>query len=136
VATYPFLSDDWIDEARRIHEEHRAQAAPAAGAVRLNLVVEEVPFGNGSVDAHLDTTSGEMVLDMGHVDAADALITLGYDTAKSVLVGEEGPQAAMQAFMGGRVKVQGDMAKILVLQQHLSDPAAQEVGARIREITE
>jgi hypothetical protein len=43
----------------------------------------------------------------------------------------------MSAFMGGRIKVQGDMSKLLLLQGQLStaDPLALEVAGRIRDIT-
>ena len=50
---------------------------------------------------------------------------------------EQDGQAAMQAFMGGRIKVQGDMTKLLVLQGQLGtpDPVALEVAGRIKAIT-
>jgi hypothetical protein len=136
VATHPFLSDDWIDEARRIHDEYRGRAAAMPGAVRVNLVVKEVPFGTGSLDAHVDTASGELEIDTGHLDGPDVTLTLDYDTAKAILV-EQDPQAAMSAFMGGRIKVQGDMSKLLVLQGQMGtvDPIAVEAAGRIRDIT-
>ena len=52
-------------------------------AVRVNLVVLEVPFGEGAVHAHADTTTGELVLDLGHIDPADLKVTIGYDIARA-----------------------------------------------------
>lgn len=137
MATYPFLSDEWIAEARRIHEAYRGQGAEAPPDVRMNLVVTDVPFGAGTIDAHVDTTSGELDLELGHLDAAEATLTLDYDTARAILVDQD-QQAVMKAFMGGRIKVQGDMTKLIVLQGSIgtADAAAFEAAGRIRDMTD
>jgi putative sterol carrier protein len=128
---YKFLSDEWIEEARKIREEVDSPAA-APVPVKMNLVITDVPFGNSSVDAHMDTTSGELVLDTGHVDGPDVTATLDYETAKAMMV-DSNPQAAMQAFMAGKIKLQGDMTKAMALQ---SGPPNPELTKRIQEITE
>ena len=128
---YKFLSDEWIEEARRVREEVDSPAA-APAPVKMNLVITDVPFGDGSVDAHMDTTSGELVLDTGHVDGPDVTATLDYETARAMMV-DSNPQAAMQAFMAGKIKLQGDMTKAMALQ---SGPPNPELTKRIQEITE
>lgn len=137
MATHPFLSDEWIIEARRIHDEYRGRGAEVAHQVRMNLIVTDVPFGSGSLDAHADTSTGELEIETGHLDGADVTLTLDYATARAILV-EQDPQAGMQAFLGGRIKVQGDMTKLMVLQGSLGagDPVALEVAGRISEMTE
>jgi hypothetical protein len=135
MAAYLFLSPEWTEEARKVRAEFAGRAPAAPVPMRMNLVVNEVPFGDGPLDAHLDTTSGEIVLDSGHLDAADLKITIDYLTAKAILV-EGNPQAGMQAFMAGRIKVEGDMSKLLALQGAPSDPVHVEMAARMREITE
>lgn len=133
---HPFLSDPWIDAARQIHDEYRGRTAPVDQPVRMNLIVTDVPFGTGAIDAHVDTTSGEMEIDTGHLPQADVTLTLDYATARAVLV-EQDPQSAMQAFMGGRITVQGDLAKVIVLQGQMGAPdaVALEVAGRVRDIT-
>ena len=42
----------------------------------------------------------------------------------------------MQAFMAGKIKVDGDMTKLLALQAVPSDPSAAEMARRILDITE
>ena len=133
MSTYPFLSDDWISEARRIREEYDSGAS-VPHQVRMNLVITEVPFGDGPIDAHLDTSEGAVRLDLGHLDPADLKVTVDYVTAKSILV-EGNPQAGMQAFMQGKIKVEGDMAKLMALQTVPPDPGAQQVAQRLRDIT-
>ena len=42
----------------------------------------------------------------------------------------------MQAFMAGKVKVDGDMTKLMAMQSGAADPKAAEVAAAIQAITE
>jgi hypothetical protein len=133
MATHPFLSDEWLVRARAIRAESDV-GDTAAAPVRMNLVITEVPFGDSTVDAHLDTSSGTLDIEIGHLDPADLKVTVAYDIAKSMLV-EGNPQAGMQAFLAGKVKVEGDMAKLLALTSGTVDPSAAEVASRIKEIT-
>jgi hypothetical protein len=137
MPTYPFLSEPWIEEARAIRAEAEAQGATpnVEHSVRMNLVVTEVPFGSGSIDAHLDTSSGMAELDSGHIDPADLVVTVDYSTARSILV-EGNMQVAMQAFMTGKIKVDGDVAKLIDLQSSSPGPGAQTVAQKLRDITE
>ena len=132
---YPFLSDEWLEEARKIRAEYAGKGPTIAHAVRMNLVVTSVPFGDKDIDAHLDTTSGELELDTGHLDAPDLKVTVDYDTAKAILI-EGNPQAGMQAFMAGKVKVEGDMAKLMALTAAPApDPSAAEMANRLKDMT-
>ena len=135
MATYLFLSDEWLDEARSIRAEYEGRGGGIAHAVRVNLVVVEVPFGEGDVHAHADTSTGELILDLGHLDPADLHVTIGYDTARALLV-EGNPQAGLQAFMAGKIQVKGDIAKLMALQTVAPDPTAAEIAARIQAMTE
>jgi len=132
---YPFLSDDWVDEARRIRAEYRGTTPPLGATVKMNLLVNDVPFGDGVLDAHVDTSSGELELDRGHLVDPDLTITVDYATAKAMLI-EGNVQAGMQAFMQGKVRIEGDMAKLMTLQGSPADTSAQEMAERLRDITE
>jgi hypothetical protein len=134
---YPFLSDEWLEEARRLRAEYEGKSLPFPHVVRMNLVVTTVPFGDKDIDAHMDTSSGNLVLDVGHLENPDLTVTVDYDTAKAILI-DGNPQAGMQAFMAGRIKVEGDMAKLMMLQSAPvgSDSSAAEMATRLREITE
>ncbi len=134
MATYQFLSDEWLDEARSIRSEFDGKGA-ISQAIRMNLVIDSVPFGEGTVDAHVDTTTGELVLDTGHIDPVDLKVSLDYDVAKAILV-EGNPQAGMQAFMSGKIKVEGDIAKLMALQSMPPDPVAAEIASRIQAMTD
>jgi putative sterol carrier protein len=142
VPSYPFLSDEWIAEARKIRAEMAdmpgAEPPAAAGVVRMNQVITDVPFGDGKLDAHLDTSSGTLEMETGHLDNPDVTVTLDYETAKAIFV-DGTLDAGMQAFMAGKVRVQGDMAKLIAALQQMAPPdpdAVNQAQARIREITE
>jgi hypothetical protein len=134
VKKFPFLSDEWTAEVKRLHDEIVTEPPVATGSVRMNLILTEPPFGDGAIDGHLDTSSGDIVIDTGHLDSPDLTVTVDYDTAKAILVDGDA-QAAMQAFMSGRIKIDGDVAQLLALQNAPLDPAHQELARQIREIT-
>ena len=146
VPTYPFLSDEWIARARAIRAEVPTPPAdadtdgdsPPPTAVRMNQVITDVPFGSGTLAAHLDTSSGTPDMEIGHLEHPDVTVTLDYDTAKAIFV-DGTLEAGMRAFMDGRVRVQGDMAKLIAALQQLAPPdpgAVDQAQRRIREITE
>ncbi len=141
MPTYPFLSDEWIAEARKIRAEMadaEAQVGTTAAAVRMNQVITDVPFGSGRLDAHLDTSSGTLEMETGHLENPDVTVTLDYETAKAIFV-DGTLDAGMRAFMEGKVRVQGDMAKLIAALQQLAPPdpgTVNQAQARIRDITE
>ena len=134
MAQYPFLSDEWMTAATAIREEYRGKTPPAAHAVRMNLRIGDVPFGGGNLEAHMDSSSGEMEMDMGHLENPDLTVGVDYATAKAIFV-DGNPQAGMQAFMAGKVKVEGDMTKLMAMQAATPDPVAIEMAAKIKDIT-
>ncbi len=137
MAAYPFLSDEWLDQADRIRAEYRDATAAIPHSVRMNLVITEVPFTAEHILAHLDTSDGELRLGTGHIGEQDLTVTVDYLTAKAILV--DGDAAAgMQAFMAGKVRIDGDMAKLMILQSTAAagDSGASELASRLRAITE
>ena len=138
MAKYPFLSDEWLAEARKIYDEYRGKGPTPPQALKMNQVITDVPFGTGTIDAHMDTSSGELQMDTGHIDGADIKVTLDYETAKAVLV-DGNMQIAMQAFMAGKIKAEGDLTKLMALQASgvsAVDPTAAEIAKRIQDLTE
>ncbi len=134
MGAFPFLSDEWTEQARALRAEYAGRTPPPPMSVRMNLVVTQVPFDDGTKNVHLDTSMGELSLEAGHIADPDVTLTLDYDTAKAIVV-EQNQQAAMQAFMGGRIKVEGDMSKLLAMQGAPADPIHLEIATRLREIT-
>ena len=67
--------------------------------------------------------------------AADADCTVGItlDNLAAMLRGELEPATG---FMTGKLKVQGDMTKLMAIQASGQDPLAAEVSTKIKDITE
>ena len=131
---YPFLSDEWMDAAKTLREEYSGGAEAGGHAVKMNQIITDVPFGDGTINAHMDTSDGELKMDTGHLETADVTVTLDYATAKAIFV-DGNPQAGMQAFMAGKIKVQGDMTKLMAMQQTAPDPAAIALAEQIKDMT-
>ena len=132
---YPFLSTEWMDASRAIREKYADQVPPITISVRMNQVITDVPFGEGDVKLYLDTSSGTLVMEPGELDTPDLTLTTDYDTAKKVFVDQD-QAAGMQAFMAGKIKVQGDMMKLMQMQATAPDETAKKVADEIKAITE
>ncbi len=132
---HPFLSEEWMTAARSIRESYADQTTKVAMTLKINQVVTGVPFGSGTVESYLDTSSGDVVMELGQLDDADVTITTDYDTARKLFVDQD-PAAGMQAFMAGKVVVQGDMMKLMAMQTAMpSDETSQKIADEIKAIT-
>ena len=133
--TYQFLSDEWMSAAREIRQKYADVAAKVATPITMNQVITDVPFGDGTVRAFVDTTSGDVVMDLGELDSPDLTLTTDWDTARKLFV-EQDQAASMQAFMAGKIKVQGDMMKMMAMQTSMpSDEIAKQIASEIKAIT-
>ena len=132
---YPFLSAEWMDAAKAIREKYAAQSSAITISVRMNQVITDVPFGDGDVNLFLDTSSGSLVMESGALETPDLTLTTDYDTAKKIFVDQD-QAAGMQAFMAGKIKVQGDMMKMMALQTAMpTDDASKAIAEEIKAIT-
>ena len=134
---HKFLTPEWVAAATELRYEMEDEVPAPAHSVRMNQIVTEVPadVAEGDVLAFMDTSEGEMKMDLGQLENPDLTVTLDYATAKAILV-DGNPQAGMQAFMAGKIKVQGDMTKLMAMQAGPIDPSAQKLAAAIQGMTE
>lgn len=132
-----FLSDEWIIAAKTIQAESTELGAPAE-SVRMNLDVTGVPptIAAADVAAHLDTSAGQLDLDVGHMDDPEIAIKIDYTVAKAILVDGDS-QAGINAFMAGKVKLlSGDLAKLMAVSQGIEKVVSPEVAQRLKDITD
>jgi hypothetical protein len=134
MSQHRFLSEAWIEAARALRDAERPRLeVPTTTMVKMNLVVEDVPFGEGRLLAHLDTSTGVLELDLGHLDEADVRVTLGYGTAQAILI-EGDRQVAMEAFMAGEIRVEGNLGVLFeAFSGHQGDGGL--IAAELRAIT-
>ncbi len=133
---HPFLSDEWMTAARAIREKYADEVPEVTAVLKINQVVTDVPFGDDVIHSYLDTSSGQVVMELGSLDEPDVTVTTDYDTAKVIFVDQD-PAAAMQSFLNGRVVVQGDMMKLMAMQTSLpSNEFSEKIAQEIKDITE
>lgn len=134
---YDFLSEEWMAAAREIRERYHAELPDVTVDVRINQIITEVPFGDGVINAYIDTSNGSLELELGELAEPDAVLMVDYTTAKAMIV-ERDPAIVMQSFMEGRIRVQGDMMKIMAMQASAAahqTEAAEQIADEIRAIT-
>ena len=139
VDKHAFLSPSWIAAARDIRDQYAGSAEPPDDPVRANVVITEAPFEPETVTGYVDTSSGHLAIEEGQLDDADLTLTTDYATAHSLFVDRD-PQVAMQALFGGKIRAEGDVMRLLALQDSGPiDPEkrelAKEIAAKIDAIT-
>lgn len=105
---HDFLSDSWMDAVEALRDD-----APEPPAVMKDLVLNITVVGGPEGDRDVHLSSGQF--ERGHADVAPTKLTVPFDVAKALFI-EGNPQAAMQAFMSGQIKVEGDMSKVMAMQ--------------------
>ena len=134
--THVFLSDEWFEAVHGVRHKYADQVPEITTVIRINQIITETPFGDGEVRSYIDTSSGAMTMELGELDEPDATITTDYDTARALFV-EQDQAAVMQAFMGGKITVQGDMMKLMAMQTAIPDSEATDTMAdEIAALTE
>ena len=125
--SHPFLTEAWFDAVEELRSE-QPEAPDAMADATINITVTGGP--DGDVDVHL----ADGAFDRGHTDGAPTKLTVPYDVAKKLFI--DGDQsAAMQAFMSGQIKVEGDMTKVMALQTATPTTEQQAFQAKIADLT-
>ena len=133
--SHQFLSESWIKAARDIRHRYSGDVPVIDVVVRINVITTKVPFGDGTISAYIDTSNGSLEMELGSIEESDLTVTTDYETARKLFV-EQDPTASMQAFMAGRIKVEGDITRLMVMQTSLPQTETTEaVAAEIKAIT-
>ena len=126
---YPFLSDEWLTEVKALATQGDSTMMPAG--VQLNMVVTGSPAG----DKELHISDGSF--GTGLVDGCPTKVTVPYAVARNMFVNGD-QAAAMQAFMSGQIKVEGDISRLMAMQSqgaNAASPAQAKMQEKLREIT-
>jgi len=133
--SHQFLSESWIEAARDIRHRYAGDVPVIDVVVRINVITTKVPFGDGTISAYIDTSNGSLEMELGLIEESDLTVTTDYETARKLFV-EQDPTASMQAFMAGRIKVEGDITRLMVMQTSLPQTDKTDaVAAEIKAIT-
>ena len=129
---YVFLSDEWMEAAKEIRARYEDDLPDVTMSVRINQVITDVPFGDGTINAYVDTSDGSLELELGEVDEPDAVVVIDYHTAHAMIV-ERDPTVLMQSFLEGRIRVQGDMMKLMAMQGAAAPAPDDELALRMAD---
>ena len=126
---HKYLTQEWLDAQRELAQEFPER--PGASA-RMQYHVTSGP--EGDVKYYWVVDNGKL-LESGLGDDPDAefTLTLSWDDSVKIQKGELDPNAA---FMQGRMKVTGNMAKLMSLLPLTNSPEYRALQEQIREITE
>jgi putative sterol carrier protein len=131
-----FMSEGWIGVINKIREDLGDVEVPDnAKSISLNFTVT---YEDGEEKASV--SGGE--LRAGHAEDGKTTLILPAEVAQKLFV-ERDQSAAMQAFMSGQIKVEGDMSQLMQMQSMGSGgmpgfPAEgnpEEIGDKIKEMT-
>jgi putative sterol carrier protein len=115
-----FLSDEWtaaVQDALNSNAAFKSAIATTSAKVQQVVTTED-----GEKRYWFKLEGGEASLGTGDLEGAETTITQDYDTAKKLSTNE---LTGTAAYMSGKLKVAGDMMKLLQLQGALGQmPAA------------
>ena len=109
MGRYRFLSEEWFEAVEGLRD--KAPAAPEEVAdIAVNMVVTGGPDGERT----LHFAAGRF--DRGLADGAPTTVTVPHRVARSLLVDLD-PGVAITAFMTGEIRVEGDLQRLMEMQQ-------------------
>lgn len=124
-----YLSQEWLDLQKS--EAQDFPTRPGASA-RMQYVVTGAPGGDTSYYTVIE--EGTIVENTaGTDDAAEFTLSVTYDDSVKILKGELDANAA---FMQGRIKVTGNMGKLMSLMPLTQSPEYKAIQAKVAEQTE
>ncbi|MHB8510753.1 MAG: SCP2 sterol-binding domain-containing protein [Actinomycetota bacterium] len=107
-----FLSDEWLSEVEsRLNGDDAFQKAATGQTAKIQQEVTEAP--SGTVHYGFSLEGGKVQLTPGDLEGAEATVSQAYDTAVALTKGELNGQAA---FMSGKLKITGNMMKLMTIQ--------------------
>ncbi len=120
-----FLSDEWaqaVTDALNTHPGFKS----AMGSANLSIQFSTSEAPQGDVAYYMVTSGGEARLAIGELEDPDVTIGQNYETASAISQGSLNTQTA---FMTGKIKVAGNLAKLMMHQKAIG-----EWGSAVKDI--
>jgi len=107
-----FLSQEWAEQiSAALNTSPEFRSAATSKAMGLQQVVKDAP--EGEIRYYFALEDGDASIALGELTNPDATVEQSYETAVAMSRGEIG---ASQAFMQGKLKISGNMMKLMQLQ--------------------
>jgi len=124
-----WLTQEWLDEFRSLAQSQPER--PGASA-RMQYVVTGGP--EGDVRYYWVLENGKLLENqLGELPDPEITLTLSYEDAMKI---QQGELDANAAFMQGRIKVAGNMAKLMSLLPLTNSPEYKQLQEEVRQVTE
>ena len=124
-----YLSQDWLDQGKKLSE---TQPERPGATAKMQYVVTGGP--EGDIRYYWVLENGKLQdSSLGELPDPDFTMTLSYADSVAVQKGELDPNAG---FMQGRMKVTGNMGKLMQLMPLTMSPEYKQLQEQVREITE
>lgn len=115
-----FLTEEWAQDVTTALNNHEG-FKNAIGGAELGIQFETEGGPEGDVEYFLKSSGGTANFALGTLDDPDVTVKMSRDTAVDVFKGELNVQTA---FMTGKIKVSGNLAKLMMHQSALQQWAA------------
>lgn len=111
-----FLSADWAEAVTTALNQHDGfKNAIGTSDLGIQFVTEDGP--DGEVSYFLASSGGNTSMGLGDLENPDVTVRQSYDTATAISKGEMNTQTA---FMTGKLKVAGNLAKLMMHQSAIA----------------
>jgi len=125
-----FLSDEWFAKVKELTDEAGAVEVP--GPLKELTINLNVALPDGSTTS-VHIAGGQFA--QGKASDAPVGISLPAEVARKIFVDMD-QQAAMQAFMAGQMRVEGDVTKLMVLATVTPSATLRDLLDDIKGVTE
>ena len=107
-----FLSDESAAAVQgAVNSSESFRSAVANAALKLQFNISDAP--GGEISYYMAAADGEAEVAIGSVDDPDVTVGESYETATAISKGDLNTQTA---FMSGKLKVEGNLAKLMMHQ--------------------
>lgn len=127
TTTFNFLTQSWFDAVARLNQEaDELNLPPNLAELTINVTVKS----ENPTLLHLQAGK----INQHHIQNADATIYIDQDTLNQI-IHDNSVDTALEAFMTGKIFIEGDMSKVMALQSARPSQEQKALYKQIKEMT-